>query len=190
MFEQTLLRKTFDTALVYDQYVKSGTPEQAKAWADFRADADLTAEQSTLVGGFTRQLHGIALTGIWCGDCVQQLPYLDAIEQAAGGKLPVRYADRDEHSELADRLMIAGGKRVPIVLILNEDFDVLSVEGDRTLSRYRAMAKRQLGPSCPLPGAPVPEDERIATKQDWVDAVERAHLIARLSTKLRQRYSD
>ncbi len=190
MIDHELLRKTFDSALAYDQYVSSGTREQARAWAEFRSRARLTERQAELVAGFTRRLHAIALTGIWCGDCVQQLPFLDAIEQASGGRFPVRYADRDEHQQLAERLMIAGGKRVPIVLILNEDFDVLSVEGDRSLSRYRAMAERQLGPSCPLPGAPVPGDELDATRQDWVDAVERAHLMARLSTKLRQRYSD
>lgn len=86
--------------------------------------------------------------------------------------------------------MLCGGLRVPVVLILNEDFDVLSVEGDRSLARYRALAARQLGPACPLPGAPVPDDEVAATRQDWVDAFERAHLMARLSTKLRQRYAD
>ncbi|MEL6311834.1 MAG: thiol reductase thioredoxin, partial [Pseudomonadota bacterium] len=80
--------------------------------------------------------------------------------------------------------------RVPVVLILNEDFDLLALEGDRTLSRYRAMAARQLGPSCPLPGARVTAEEVEATLQDWVDAFERAHIMARLSTKLRQRHGD
>ena len=70
---------------------------------------------------------------------------------------------RNGLADLAERLKICGGLRVPVVLILNEDFDVLSVEGDRTLSRYRALAARQLGPSCPLPGAPVPDDEVAAT---------------------------
>lgn len=190
MIDHALLRKTFDSSPGYDAYVQTGTPQQRKGWDAFRDNAGLTEAQAALVAQFTRQLHAIALTGIWCGDCVQQLPFLDAIEREAGGKFPVRYADRDQHAELADRLMIAGGRRVPIVLILNEDFDVLAVEGDRTLSRYRAMAARQLGASCPLPGAPVPADERDATRQDWVDAVERAQLIARLSTKLRQRYAD
>lgn len=190
MIDQSLLRNTFESSPKYDEYVNTGTPSQQQAWAAFRTGAGLNKAQAELVGSFARQLHVIALTGIWCGDCVQQLPFLDAIEQEAHGKFPVRYADRDEHLELADRLMIAGGRRVPIVLILNEDFDVLSVEGDRTLSRYRAMAERQLGPSCPLPGAPVPTNERDATRQDWVNIAERAHLIARLSTKLRQRYSD
>ncbi|MEM9373045.1 MAG: thioredoxin family protein [Planctomycetota bacterium] len=190
MIDQELLRKTFDTAPGYEEYIHTGTPDQHAAWSAFRSGADLTGRQAELVGSFSRQLHVVALTGIWCGDCVQQLPFVDAIEQAANGLFPVRYADRDEHSELADRLMIAGGRRVPIVLILNEDFDVLTVEGDRSLSRYRAMAERQLGPSCPLPGAPVPDDEQADTRQDWVDAAERAHLIARLSTKLRQRHSD
>jgi len=190
MLDHDLLRKTFDATPGYDAYVRTGTPDQQSAWNAFRADAGLTQPQSDLIASFSRQLHAIALSGIWCGDCVQQVPFLDAIEREANGRFPVRYADRDEHSELAQRLEIAGGRRVPIVLILNEDFDVLAVEGDRTLSRYRAMAARQLGPSCPLPGAPVPPDERDATRQDWVNAVERAHLMARTSTKLRQRHED
>lgn len=190
MIDHTLLRSAYEAAPGYGEYARTGTPDQQKAWAAFRAEAGLTDAQASLVSSFTRQLHVVALTGIWCGDCVQQLPVLDAIEEAAGGKFPVRYADRDAHPELADRLSIAGGKRVPIVVILNEDFDVLSIEGDRTLSRYRAIAARSLGPSCPLPGAPVPPDERDATRQDWVDAAERAHLMARLSTKLRQRHED
>jgi len=66
----------------------------------------------------------------------------------------------------------------------------VSAFGDRTLSRYRALAQRQLGPSCPLPGAPVPDDEIAATFQDWMDEIERVQLLCRLSTKLRTKHGD
>jgi Cu/Ag efflux pump CusA len=52
---------------------------------------------------------------------------------------------------------------------VNEDFEFLSLLGDRTLSRYRAIAARALGASCPLPGARVADDELAATLQDWLD---------------------
>jgi thiol-disulfide isomerase/thioredoxin len=170
--------------------VASGSEGHRRAWADFRAGVALTDGHRELLGGFTRRLNVVVSSGTWCGDCVQQVPMVDAIAGAVGGLIEARYIDRDEHEELAERVMLCGGLRVPVVLILNEDFDLLSLEGDRSLSRYRAMAARQLGPSCPLPGAPVPAEEVAATLQDWVDAFERAHLMARLSTKLRQRHGD
>ncbi|MBZ0171555.1 MAG: hypothetical protein K8E66_04175, partial [Phycisphaerales bacterium] len=77
-----------------------------------------------------------------------------------------------------------------VVLFLNEDFDFLSLYGDRSLSRYRALAARQLGASCPLPGAPVDGAEARATCQDWLNELERVHLLCRLSPKLRARHGD
>jgi hypothetical protein len=71
-----------------------------------------------------------------------------------------------------------------------EDFEFVSLLGDRTLSRYRAVAQRNLGPACPLPGAPLPDEELAATLQDWIDETERVHLILRLSTRLREMHGD
>lgn len=190
MLPTELIRAKTEMALPYDRYTAAGRPEHRAAWDAFRARAGLTPAQASLVGGFIRNVQALVVSGTWCGDCVQQVPFIDAIQAAAGGRFSARYLDRDEHKDLSERLMLCGGLRVPVVLLLNEDLDVLSVEGDRSLARYRAMAARQLGASCPVPGAPVPEDELAATRQDWVDAVERAHLMARLSTKLRQRYGD
>lgn len=189
MIDPAFLRSKFEQASAYNPYVATGTPAQQQAWAAFRDRAGLTPAQRSLVAGFTRPIRALVVSGVWCGDCVQQVPFIDAIDRAATA-LTARYLDRDQHADLSERLMLCGGLRVPVVLILNEDFDVLAVEGDRSLARYRALAARQLGASCPLPGAPVPDDEVAATRQDWVDAFERAHLMARLSTKLRARYGD
>ena len=101
-----------------------------------------------------------------------------------------RLVDRDQHKDLSDRVMICGGHRVPVFIFMTEEFDFLSLSGDRSLTRYRALAARQLGPSCPVPGAPIPADELAGTIQDWVDELERVHLICRLSPKLRQKHAD
>lgn len=189
MIEPAFLASKFAQALAYDPYVATAKPDHQKAWAAFRERSDLTPDQAALVGAFVRRIPVLVVSGTWCGDCVQQIPFIGAIDRA-GPTIEARYLDRDLHPDLSSRMMLCGGLRVPVVLILNEDFDVLSMEGDRTLSRYRAIAARQLGASCPLPGAPVSADEVAATRQDWVDAFERAHLMARLSTKLRARHGD
>lgn len=189
MIDPAFLTTKFAQALTYAPYVATAKPDHGKAWEAFRNRADLTSDQAALVGAFVRRLPVLVVSGTWCGDCVQQVPFIDAIARSSP-TIEARYLDRDLHADLASRLHLCGGQRVPVVLILNEDFDILSVEGDRTLARYRAIAARQLGASCPLPGAPVPEDEVAATRQNWVDAFERAHLMARLSTKLRARHGD
>lgn len=190
MLSTDLLRSKFDAGLPYAEYVATGSPANQRAWADFAKGVELTERHTATIGGFVRTLNVIVSSGTWCGDCVQQVPMVDAIAQAAGGRIEARYLDRDKHADLAELVKVCGGLRVPMVLILNEEFDLLALEGDRTLARYRAMAAKQLGASCPLPGAPVPAEEVAATLADWVDAFERAHLMARLSTKLRQKHGD
>lgn len=183
-------RSYLEQGLPYEKYVATGNPGQQDAWRSNEARLELTDAQRALIGGFSRKIYGLFLSGVWCGDCAQQLPICAHIERAAPDHVQIRYLDRDKAPDLADTLMLCGGNRVPVGLLLNEDYDVLAMVGDRTLSRYRAMAERQLGAACALPGAQVPDDEALATVQDWVDEFERAHLMARLSTKLRARYGD
>lgn len=190
MIETDFLRAKFGQALPYAEYVATGSDSQQRAWADFRARVHTTPEHQSLFDGFTRRMHILVSSGMWCGDCVQQVPMLDAIAALRPDLVELRIVDRDTHMDLAERLVINDGLRVPVVLFLNEEFDFVSMFGDRTLTRYRAIASRQLGASCPLPGAPVPPDEIAATLHDWVCEAERAQLVCRLSTKLRAKHGD
>ncbi|MCW5755701.1 MAG: thioredoxin family protein [Phycisphaeraceae bacterium] len=190
MIETDFLRQKYDQGLGYKAYVATGSPGHQKAWADFRQQVRTTPSQEALFRGFTRQMHVLCVSGTWCGDCVQQVPMLDAIAGMRPDLIHLRLVDRDEHMDLSRRLVINDGLRVPVVLFLNEEFDFVSMYGDRTLTRYRAIADRQLGASCPLPGAPVPPDEIAATLQDWINEAERVQLICRLSTKLRAKHGD
>jgi hypothetical protein len=108
----------------------------------------------------------------------------------SGPVVQVRWFDRDEHMDLQEQVKVNGGNRVPVVLFCAEDFELVGWSGDKLLSRYRAMAKAALGASCPLPGAPVPQDELDAELGDWVDAFERSHLVLRLSARLRAKHGD
>lgn len=190
MLTPDFLRAKFNAGLTYADYLSSGSPHHRAGWDKLHAQVELSPAQRALLGSFERELNVLVSSGLWCGDCAQQVPALDHFENAANGKVRCRYLDRDLHADLAQRIMLCGGLRVPVVLFLNEDFDLLSLFGDRSLSRYRAMAAKLLGPSCPVPGADMPQDETRAMVQDWLDALEHAHLMARMSTKLRMRHRD
>ena len=190
MLTSQFLSEKFAAALPYDRYLQTGTDEQRRRWGQVYDAARLIDAQHQLVSGFQRDMKILILSGIWCGDCVQQCPLLQRIAEANPGRLDLRLVDRDQHKDLAQQLRINAGDRVPVAVFMAEDFEFCSALGDRTLARYRALAKKQLGPACPIAIAPPDADELAATLQDWLDEFERVQLMLRLSARLRQRHGD
>jgi thiol-disulfide isomerase/thioredoxin len=180
----------FAEALPYDRYLATGTAEQQRRWQQVFDAAKLTAQQTALIGGFVRDMKVLVVSGIWCGDCVQQCPFLEHIARANAKRIDLRFVDRDEKKALSSQLRVNAGDRVPVALFLAEDFELCATFGDRTLNRYRALAIRQLGPSCPT-GIVLPDAGEIAaTLQDWLNEFERVQLMLRLSGRLRQKHGD
>ncbi|XAM00450.1 thioredoxin family protein [Phycisphaeraceae bacterium D3-23] len=184
------LKLKHSAGLGYADYLATGTPDQQAGWSKIYDQVTLNESQRDTLGGFVREIKVLAVSGIWCGDCVRQGPMLHRIAEGSNGKIDLKWLDRDEHIELQEKVKICAGNRVPVVIFAAEDFELVGYEGDKLLSRYRAMAKSALGPNCPLPGAPVPQDELDAELADWVDAFERVHLILRLSGRLRKKHGD
>jgi thiol-disulfide isomerase/thioredoxin len=186
----TFLSDKFSAAIPYGRYVLTGTPEQQRRWQAVYDGAKLTGPQRDLIDGFTRQMHVLVVSGIWCGDCVQQCPMLARIAEANLAAIDLRFVDRDEHKDLSSQLRLNGGDRVPVALFLAEDFELCSTSGDRTLSRYRALARRQLGAACPTGLVGPDADELAATLADWLGEVERVQWMLRLSPRLRKKHGD
>ena len=188
--ESAYLSEKFAAALPYARYVLTGTDEQQRRWKQVYDAAAVTELQEKLLAGFQRDMKVLIVSGIWCGDCVQQVPLLQRIVEGNPQRLELRVVDRDAHKNLSEQLRINGGVRVPVVLFMAEDFELCSTCGDRTLSRYRALAAGQLGASCPIAISPSAPDEMAATLQDWLDEFERVQLMLRISGRLRQKHGD
>ncbi len=183
------LAAKFEAGLSWDDYLATGKPAQQESWKSIYNQVALSDAQRKLLADFGREMHVICLSGLWCGDCVQQGPLLQRIAEGSD-RIHLVWLDRDQHKDLSNLIQINQGARVPTVVFLAEDDEFVGLYGDRTLTRYRAMADSQLGPSCPLPGAPVPTDQLLATLQDWLDEFERMQLLLRLSPRLRQKHGD
>jgi len=188
MLNAAFLKEKHNRALDYEAYLATD-PDKAPPWRDIHERVTLTEPQRRLIEGFTRQMKVLCVSGIWCGDCVQQGPLIAHIAEA-NPLIVLRWLDRDEHPDLAEKITINAGRRVPVVIFMAEDWQPVGIYGDRTLTRYRAIAAKRLGAVCPLPGAPLPDDELAATLQDWLDEFERIELLLRLSPRLRQKHGD
>ena len=186
----SFLAEKFAAALPYDRYVRTGTEEQQRRWQQLYAAAQVIDTQKQLVAGFVRDMKVLIVSGIWCGDCVQQCPLIARIAEAKPARVELRFVDRDLHKDLSGQMRINAGDRVPVALFLAEDCELCSIFGDRTLSRYRALAAKHLGAACPLAIVPPDADELAATLQDWLDEFERIQLMLRLSARLRQMHGD
>jgi thiol-disulfide isomerase/thioredoxin len=186
----SFLSAKFGAALAYDRYLQTGTAEQQRRWQQVYDAARLTPAQMQAITAFTRDMKVLIVSGIWCGDCVQQCPLLQRIAEPNAARIDLRLLDRDEHRDLSSQLRLNAGDRVPVVLFLAEDFEFCGLFGDRTLNRYRALAARLLGAACPT-GITAPEQgELAATMEDWCHEFERIQLMLRLSARLRQKHGD
>ena len=186
---QPLWHSKWAAAQDWDTYLAASDERHRDRWLAALERTQLTAEQTALLGSFTRRIHLLVLSGVWCGDCVRQGPIFHRLAQAAPS-VELRLIDRDEHADLADVLRLNGAKKVPVALFLSEDFYEVGRFGDRPLSVYRAKAQRELGASCE-PGIVPPEPEALAVEvQEWVDITERMHLMLRTAPMLRRRHGD
>ena len=82
MLDAKLVAGKFEAALSYDKYVATGTDEQKRRWQQVYGAAKLTAGQRDLVASFTREMKILVVSGIWCGDCVQQCPLMQRIAES------------------------------------------------------------------------------------------------------------
>jgi hypothetical protein len=183
-------RDVFAGALPYSAFLdRHATAAQRGRWDASLARFGLTADQTALLGGFTRRMPVLCLTGAWCGDCINQCPVFDHFARATTA-IDLRFLDRDARPDVRDALAINGGHRVPVVVFLSEEGLEVARYGERTLSTYRRLAVEQLGPSCPTGLVAPPDDALALARAEWLDEFERAQLILRLSPRLRQKYGD
>jgi hypothetical protein len=180
----------FSYSLRYVQYLATVTEEQQRRWTQVYDIARLDATQRELISGFQRAMKILVHSGIWCGDCVEQCPLIQRIAEANPVKINLRFLERKMNTELKEELRINGGSRVPVVLFYSEDDMWCATSGDRTLNRYRALALKRLGPSCPTGILPPDKSEVEATLADWLNDVERVQLMLRLTPRLREKHQD
>jgi thiol-disulfide isomerase/thioredoxin len=196
-------------ALPYDDYLANSDPIHAAKWRAMEKRIVLPDDCWDTLAGFTRKMHVLVYSAVWCGDCVRQGPILQRLADATPC-LELRFIERVDGSPLAEELRINGAYKVPVAVFLSEDYFEIGRFGDRSLSAYRRMARRQtesvgvvttvnqviekgrqlVGAVCNS-GLIAPSQEEIEDEVvEWTDVFERMQLILRLSPLLRERYQD
>ncbi len=185
------LRNKFEQGLGYGDFVALGEPEGHRPpWDQRYGQLELERPQRSLAESFSRPMKVLCLTGTWCGDCALQGSAMARVADACPA-IDLRFLLRcEEHADLVTRAPINGGFRVPVTWFMAEDFEPVAVFGDRTLSRYRSIARKQLPPDQANVLAPPPADPVREVLREVLDFFERVELLLRLSPRLRKTHGD
>lgn len=192
LLSASILKPKFDEGLSYADFVALGEPQGHRGpWDQRYGQLGLESRQEALVKSFGRRMHVLCMTGTWCGDCALQGSSMARIAEANPEMIDLRFLLRsEEHAELVVKAPINGGFRVPVTWFASEDFEPVVVFGDRTLSRYRSIARKQLPPEQANVLAPPPADPVREVLREVLDMFERVQLLLRLSPRLRQKHGD
>ena len=167
---------------------KSTGPEQSETLFNYsklnqqrmrRLEKTVKPEQFTKLEGRNARINRvIAITEGWCGDASQIIPVIEKFADHAG--LDTKYFLRDSNVELIDAHLINGGRSIPVILFLDDEFQVMTQWGPRPkfLQKMVMDYKHQ-----PIPKPPYSEfskdvqlwyakDKQQKMLQEWMDILE------------------
>lgn len=178
MLDRDLLAGKFQEGMDFASFVASGAVDgHDAAWKQRYEHCVLSPDQADLAASFTMPMRVLCLTGTWCGDCALQGSAMQRIAEASPG-VELRFLSRNDHADLQVKAPINAGFRVPISWFMSAKFEPASRFGDRTLSRYRSMARKALGDDAVL--APPPVDPVREVLREVLDEFERVQLMLRV----------
>jgi thiol-disulfide isomerase/thioredoxin len=96
-----------------------------------RKTVQLTDATRIAVGAMPGGLKWLVINEHWCGDGAQILPVVEAVQQAAGGKVEVRALFRDQNLEVMDAFLTNGARGIPKVVGMDAEGRVYGTFGPR-----------------------------------------------------------
>ncbi len=127
------LAPTFGSGQTYAEMVATAGP-QADLFAHFRSRAVAPAPYIERIAATGRSWSLLAVSEDWCGDSVNILPWIDALD-AGSPLVELRVIERDQHLGLMDEHLTNGRSRsIPIVILLDDRFMERAWWGPRALA--------------------------------------------------------
>jgi hypothetical protein len=87
-------------------------------------------EWDSLVNRPVKAKYWMVLTEGWCGDAAQTVPAMAAIASMFAG-VEIRFLLRDQHTDLMDQFLTRGGRAIPMMIFLDENYQLLGKWGAR-----------------------------------------------------------
>lgn len=146
-------RALWSGALTFEQFLLQSRAEHRALWEGIYRH--LPAPHAA--GNGTRPLKLLAIAEDWCMDASSTIPALARLSEAAP-HVELRILLRDQHPDVMNRYLTDGARSIPIVIVLDADFNELGHWGPRPRELQAwAMANK----------AALPKEERLREQRKW-----------------------
>lgn len=128
----------WDEAQTFAEFVASSTQHKGLWEGIYRLARVPQWADASATGGATLKL--LVLAEDWCGDASNTIPVVAKwVEQVPGLELKILL--RDEHPEVMDRYLTDGSRSIPIVLVLDGEYQELGHWGPRPSELQRVVTE-------------------------------------------------
>lgn len=151
-----MLRERFSSAMSFAQFVKN-VEANGELWPMMERRARVPAAILDQVRELPSRWHLLVLVEDWCGDAVNSVPPIAALADAAPN-LELRVLGRNGNSDLMDAHLTQGSRSIPVVIVLDEDFEEVGWWGPRP-AELQAWVRSE--------GVLMPKEERYKEVRRW-----------------------
>ena len=125
----TFLRERFESAVPYDEYLQ-GVELRRDMWLGIDERAKVPEDLLERAQSLDAARHILVITMDNCGDAINILPYIARVVEL-NPSLDMRLVQREENPELMNSHLTNGSRSVPVLIILDEDYNELAWWGPR-----------------------------------------------------------
>ena len=101
--------------------------------------AEIPEESMEVFKNISEKQTWLVISEPWCGDAAQTLPFLNRIAQLSEN-IELKIVLRDENPDLMDEFLTNGSRSIPVVIMLDEDFNVINTFGPRSKAATKLVA--------------------------------------------------
>ena len=112
----------------YAQYIPMNLQRSKRILKTFQLQDSLKETLRNL----NHKINWLVISEHWCGDASQIMPVIHSIAEASEGKINLKIVYRDSN-ELINHHLTNGGKSIPKIVQLDEDFNFLKEWGPRPI---------------------------------------------------------
>jgi hypothetical protein len=156
MTETITLRERYLGAPEFDEMLATAETN-AELWAAVWRRARVPDEFVQRVAALGRAWHLLVLSEDWCGDAVNAVPIVAKLVELSPN-VDLRVLARDENPDLMDTHLTGTSRSIPVVIVLDEEFQEQGWWGPRPAGLQRWV----LGP-----GRMLAKDERYRQVRAW-----------------------
>lgn len=115
------MTERFEAAQTMEQFL-AGAENHRELWRAVYDRAQLEPAAVAAARALPERRRMLVLAEDWCGDAVNTVPYLARLAEAVPERLELRVLGRDDNPDLMDaHLSPAGGRAIPVVMLLDDD---------------------------------------------------------------------